>query len=407
MKKTQTGTWPGGFTRTTSDGRKVFYIHRRANGQRWKKALKASTEDAALADLALFLKDPAAFCAEAPAVDADEPLLLDKALVAAYLKHAAAPRSENGKENSRKWMKWKGKMLGWWASVLVDGRGKPLDLRRVELAKHVLPALEPVQSKRHRREAIKALYAWLAATGRVRAHEDPVARLPVGQGRVAQTQGGIDKRVPRADIFKVINHLLVGEQSRYGHALMVSAASGWHVTEVVRFVREGEIIEPVPLPLREPGVEAVLSTPHKSGKTHYTKVGADAARSAKALLAGRRGFSERHYHAVVRKACKDTGVTSFSPAWMRHTNATHALEQRGVSAADTGKFLGHADGSKMVDKVYAVLATAPKVPTILDEPIEAVDVAALVAEMKKLRREVATLRGAPAAKAPTKRKRAG
>jgi hypothetical protein len=29
-------------------------------------------------------------------------------------------------------------------------------------AKHVLPALEQVKGKRHRRESIKALYAWLA-----------------------------------------------------------------------------------------------------------------------------------------------------------------------------------------------------------------------------------------------------
>jgi len=56
--------------------------------------------------------------------------------------HASAPRSDNGKENSRKWMKEKKKLLEWWAERLVDGQGRALDLRRVRLARHVLPILD-------------------------------------------------------------------------------------------------------------------------------------------------------------------------------------------------------------------------------------------------------------------------
>jgi hypothetical protein len=399
MAKRRSGKkWAGGYVRTTSDGRSVWYIHKRVGGVRWKKALSVANEDQALVELAGFLKNPRAYCEDVALPAADEPLLLDGKLVKAYLAHAAAPRSENGRENGRKWLKAKGKMLAWWTSVLVDANGRPLDLRRVELARHVLPALETVKGKRHRREAIKALYAWLAAIGRIRPSEDPVARLPVGQGRVAQTQSGKDKRVPREHILKVINHLLIGEESRYGHALGVSAVTGWHVTEVERFVQRGTIIEPVPLALQEPGAVAILSTPHKSGKQHYTKVGKDGLFAAKELLAGRRGFSVKWYVEAVKVACRALELPLFSPAWMRHTNATHAVEQRGVSDLDAGKFLGHADGN-MVHQVYGVLRTPPKVPTILDAPAAPPapqpDVAALVEEVKRLREEVEGLRAKP------------
>lgn len=158
-------------------------------------------------------------------------------------------------------------------------------------------------------------------------------------------------------------------------------------------MQRGEVIEPVPVALREPGVVAILSTPHKSGKTHYTKVGADALLSARALLEGQRGLSVQRYDRTVREACVTLRLKPLSPAWMRHTAATHAVQQPGVSDSDTGKFLGHADAS-MVHKVYGVLRTPPKVPTILDDAAPAAQdaTAALVEEVRQLRREVAQLR---------------
>jgi integrase len=399
MSQSKTRKWPGGFVRTTGDGRPVFYIHKRVAGRRWKKALDVGTESEALAEFVAFNRDPAAFCAGATEPESQAPLYLDAALVGAYKAHAAAPRIENGRQNGAKWLRRKIKLLQWWAEALVDRGGRALDLRRVDLAKHVLPPLEGVPGARHRREAIKALYSWLAATGKIKAHEDPVARLPVGQGRVAQTHGGIVKVVPREHVLKVIDHL-AAERSRYADALVVQAGTGWHTTEVERFVRVGEIIDPVPVALREPGVVAVLSVPHKSGKAHYSKVAERVLRSARALHAGPRGLSIRHYDRAVRTTCVALGLPPFTPAWMRHTNATHAVQQRGVSDLDVGKFLGHADAS-MVHAVYGVLRTPPKVPTILDEPGPApaaeMDAEALAAEVRRLREENDRLRAGGAA----------
>ncbi len=69
----------------------------------------------------------------------------------------------------------------------------------------------------------------------------------------------------------------------------------------------------------------------------------------------------------MKDACDKVKVPRFSPAWMRHTNATHALQHAGVTTDDAGKFLGHADGL-MAGTVYGVNAVPPKVPTIMDDP---------------------------------------
>ncbi len=135
----------------------------------------------------------------------------------------------------------------------------------------------------HKREAIKALYAWLRKAGRITTADDPVMSLPVGQGRVARTEGGKDKVVPRERVLKVIEYL-GKKKSRYAHVLTVQAATGWHITEISRFVAGG-VIEPVPAFLAQPGVVAILVGPkHKNGKRHFAKVGELAAFSARLLL---------------------------------------------------------------------------------------------------------------------------
>ncbi len=51
-------------------------------------------------------------------------------------------------------------------------------------------SIEPTKSKRHKREVIKAVYSWLRKhEGRITAAQDPVMDMPVGNGRVAQTEG--------------------------------------------------------------------------------------------------------------------------------------------------------------------------------------------------------------------------
>lgn len=396
-------TWEGGIVRYDRRGNPVYVIRRMVNGRRWKKTLDVNSEREARLELLRFDADPEGYCLE---VVEDEPIYLDDALVERFLAWSGAPRADNGKANSRKWLRWQKKCLQWWAERLVDGQGRLLDLRRVNRAKHVLPhldgvpgpkpgtwSIEPTKSKRHKREVIKAIYAWLRKhEGRITAAQDPVMDMPVGKGRVAQTEGGKNKVVPRENVEKVINYLL-SKGSRFGHVLAVQAGTGWHTTELVRFIARGELVQPVPKLLQEPGVTAILVGPqHKNGKRHFAKVGDGVALSARILLErdgeeaaeadldGRGGYhrgtgevvgsiSERHYYEAVKNACTDLGIPKFSPAWMRHTNATHALQQK-FGHEEVGKFLGHSDGT-MAKEVYGPNAVPPKVPTIMDDPQEA------------------------------------
>jgi integrase len=337
-------TWEGGIVRRDRRGRPVYVLYKQVRGRRWKKTLRAKTLLDALVELRRFELDPASYCEPAETLNA--PLRLDAALVDAYLASV---------QNTAKWRAYKRRLLLWWAAKL-DG----LDLGRVRLATHVLPALTDVRGARHRREAIKALYAWLRKTGRVTLAQDPVAALPVGKGGVAQHTRS--KVVPREHVVQVADFLADGG-SRYGHALAVQAGTGWHTTEIVRFAANGTIIAPVPEHLAEPGVAAILVTPiAKNGRRHYAKVTSRVAFAAR-LLVGQ-GISERHYYAAVKRACRELRVAVFSPAWMRHTNATHAL-QAGATEKDAGRFLGHAPDGRMVREVYALGAVPPKVPTVL------------------------------------------
>ncbi len=355
-------TWEGGLIRYGADGTATYAIRRMVNGRRWKKALAVRTEREAKIELLRFESDPAGYCGSRTedAPRPVEPIYLTPDLVERFLTWGQLSKAKGGKGNTRKWISYQKALLAWWAGKLADDNGRMLDLRKVRRADHILPALDGVKGVRHRREVIKALYSWLRKhLGVITAAEDPVMDLPVGQGRVAQTQGGKNKVVSREDVLKVADYL-TDEGSRYGHLLTVQAATGWHTTEMSRFVASGSIIDPVPDFLREPGVVAILKvTQHKSGRPHLAKVGERAAFAARILLDenpgldgldGRStgfyrgkgealgGISERWYYEAVKRACTKLGIKPFSPAWMRHSNATHVRIPAIVSAQ-----IGHRD----------------------------------------------------------------
>ena len=118
-------TWEGGFIRRDRRGAPVFVLYKQVAGRRWKRTLAARTLLDALVELRRFEADPADYCHPEDAPDAR--LVLDGALVDAYLASI---------QNTPKWRAYKRRLLLWWAATL-----NGCDLRRVRLAKHVLPAL--------------------------------------------------------------------------------------------------------------------------------------------------------------------------------------------------------------------------------------------------------------------------
>jgi polyhydroxyalkanoate synthesis regulator phasin len=358
--------------------------------------------------------------------DGSPAIYLDKGLRDEFLAWSVAPKAEGGKGNTPPWQKYQRQCLEWWTPRLADADGRALDLRTVSREQvfrlldgdpKAKPAIPKATGIRKKQAVLKSLYGWLRRHRRgvrIAVSEDPLADVPNLPGGVAQANG-INKYVQTEHLHKVVEYL-VAKGSIYGHALCVQAGTGWHTQELMRFVASGRV-DPVPSYVQEPGVESVLVLPrHKSGKEHLTKAGRTVTQSARILLGvepegetpaldGRartyrgkgevRGsISESNYKKAIKAACVELKVPKFSPAFMRHTVATHAV-QGGTKAAKVGEFLGHKKGSRMVDVYYATKAIPPKVPSPMDdvdaEPAASPQddvIAALMEKVEELERRV-------------------
>lgn len=430
-------TWAGGYIRYDAKGRATFYIRAMRRGVRYDLSTRAHDARAAHDHLRRFDMDPEAYSTwlregSSARESSVTPIYLDKPLREEFLAWSEKPKTEGGKGNTPEWRAYQRRELEWWALRLADGDGVALDLRKVT-REDIFRALDgdskatpPVAKAggiRKKQAILKSVYGWLRKHRRgerIAPQEDPLAEVPNLPGGVAQANGP-SKYVPPANVHAVIDDL-VTRGSLYGHALCVQAGTGWHTRELLRFVADGRV-DPVPTYVREPGVTAVLVAPrHKSGKQHLTKAGPTVEQSARILLGAapdddasaidgrartyrgkgeqRGSISERHYVEAVHKACVKLGIPKFNPAWMRHTNATHAV-QVGAPKESVGGFLGHSDAA-MVDLHYATRAIPPKVPTIMDEQPPAAlpeDVVhTLLAKIQKLEHEVAEARRRPRAK---------
>lgn len=378
--------WAGGYIRRGTDGELTYYLTKRKAGVRPHLPVGKSKAEAET-ELFAYLADPVAWMearGPTPAPSGDDapgeaPLYLTKPLIEEYADHCKHPR-DNRKPNSQKWVSEKSADLEWWMTQLIDGDRRLLDLKKVSLADHVIPALEvekegkvvDIPGARHRRETIKAFYSWLRRRGKIRADQDPVRSLPVGPGGKPALATG-KKRVPLPKDVDLVTKKMLSTHPRYGHALKVSAATGWHDTEISIFAKGGAVL-PVPAHLKEPGVEALLFLPvHKKGKPHTVKVSADTAASARALVApyeGKRaGLNIPNWVRLTTRYCKDVGVEVFHPAWLRHARSTKALQDKhGQEEIEAlRKALGHEPDSKMLEQVYGYGAIGPYVPGLLDE----------------------------------------
>src|SRR5258708_25257784 len=224
--------WDGGYVRKDERGREVYTIRRMINGKRYDVSTRAHTERAALEQLKRFEADPEGY--DARGVLRPDPIYLDKKLSETFFAY-----SREEKKNSRGWVAEQRALLADWAE---DLRG--VDLRRASLRDHILPALKDVTSRAHRIEVLKVFYSWLRTVKRdLTLNEDPTAggALKVPQADPSQRRVA-NKAVLREHVELAREHLVGG----WRDALDLQTETGWHVTEVARFAREGEIEPPSP-----------------------------------------------------------------------------------------------------------------------------------------------------------------
>jgi integrase len=346
-------TWGGGYIRRDGKGRKVFVIQTTINGHRFHVSTRTHTEGAAVAQWERFQKNPSAYT---PTGDDGGPLPLSDELIEEYLEACR----EAG--TSEKWIASKRRYLVTWQAVF-DGRS----LRRLTAREHILPArdrqVRTAEGKRrklgawaHRIATLKHLFTWLRTEKHlVSAAEDPtfgVIHIPQSNPLKRRIR---DKAVPRSNFLAARKHLA----GHWRWALDVLAGTGAHVTAVARFASDGQI---EPYHGDSEGTAGVLVFVEKDGEEHRVGVTAECLAAAKRLRA--RGSLDRDkFDDAVHAACVAAGVAPFTPARMRHTVATWAVEN-GATKAEVADFLGHKD-PRTTERFYATHAVPKPVPTLL------------------------------------------
>jgi integrase len=339
------GQWPGGRVWRSAGGVRTYFIRRKVNGRTYEVSTHCTLERAAIKQLERFEGDPEGY---APSGVRGDAVVLDAELAKAFLAW-----SKNTKGNSTDWVNKQKRYLQWWAGKL--GRR---DLRRVTLRDYIRPALDSAPGSKQRIEVIKGLYAWLRRERcTIRASEDPTyGTLAVPQGRPEQWR--VSKVISREHHDALISALA----QPWRDMVTLLAGTGWHVTELARFIRDGVVAELPGAASRAHGAFKVLVCPRrKSGEMMRTAVTSEVAEASERLR--KRGtFSKIRFYQAVASGCDVAGIPRFPPGRYRHTVATWAIEQ-GADPAAVAAFLGHKSAST-TRRFYATLAVTPRVPTL-------------------------------------------
>src|SRR6185295_2658596 len=170
MGSNWTGKWAGGRIREVQ-GRQIWCIQRRYGGRRYDFALEAKSETEALAELALFDRNPLAYRTRrqlALAQVDDAPVRCDQVTVAAFLAHLEREgRVKRYRHDVRNYLaQWAGKLAG------RDLRG--LDGRVLRSALGGWPT-----ARKLRIITIKSFCSWLRAEGHLTSGNDPARDLKV------------------------------------------------------------------------------------------------------------------------------------------------------------------------------------------------------------------------------------
>lgn len=334
------GRWPGGRIWKRADGSLEYVIRRQVAGERVEHYTGAHSLRPAMKHLERYEADPSTY---SPAGDTSERLVISTELVKAFLTWS---RDEKG--NSREWVLQQKAYLAWWAEHLGG-----VDLRRLDLGRDVIPALDEAPERRHRSEVLKAFCTWLRQERHLLSRsEDAALDLAVRARRPEQWTR--PKAIPRATYLRV----LAGLPPHHRDSLILLDETGWHVKELARFVRGGTIQSAPPGRTEA----AILETRHKSGQPHRTAVGPDAKAAAERLRK-RGGFSSSKFYEAIKAVCtklveEKVIPEAITPGRFRHTFATRAIDE-GVAPEAVSAYLGHKSPATM-RRFYATLAAPPK-----------------------------------------------
>ncbi len=370
-----TGTWAGGRTYQTKDGHTVWVIRKMVNRHRYQITLGCETQRQALAQLALFEQDPAAYktpsqkkaeaqrsaqdAAEKTRQDAEarrrqdeqDAVYLDAAFVARFLEHI--------KDRTPKYKKDTRYYLSAWADAL-QGR----DLRKVE-PREVLRLLSQWNTAEQKRiAALKAFCSFLIKKGFLDPAQDPSRTLtvPASRPEKALREKGYQMATIEA-LYRAIND----QGSR--DVLLLHAKLGLHESEVQRIAAGEGKISLVP---GHPVITGTVKFVHKSGRVHTLSLDAQALAAAQRLQAHGAPTPDQVRHRL-RIACEAHGLPRVKVGELRHSFVAWSLEAgeaitlsgKGVPLALVASVLGHTS-TVTTQKFYDV----SKVPSMIKLPMK-------------------------------------
>lgn len=330
--------WPY-YAHRQKNGRLLYIIEKQmtvpatdehaATTHRFHLSTRCTKLDAALKQLARFEADP--FGYNPVGGDLRAPLLLTAELAERFF------RAQLAKGLSRKYARETFTWLKRWGKAL---RG--VDLRRMQIARDVLPVLDAAGgARRPMMAALKTLCAWL----RVERHEMTSAEDVTRDLRLPQADIAKQKRRVAHNLAHV-RKALAKLKGVYRDALLFQAATACHISELERFVRDPRsalVVFDKPKRLADGSKAlAVVSVWHKTKKQHRVALVSAVAVEAAQRLISRRSLPPRNkLNAAVYAACDAAKVPRLSFA-LRHTVLTWGA-QRGVSEQRLAQHAGHED----------------------------------------------------------------
>jgi integrase len=347
--------WPG-YLSLQDDGRWTFVIEKQIEGTRYHVSTRCHALKPALKQLEAFEANPSAY--DARGHDAERLVLTDK-LIEEWEAFSTA------KGNGRKYTRDHGRKLAVWMLKLNGA-----DLRKLTL-RQLREALTGLSARKHRIIAIKSFFTWLRTEkGLLTTAQDASLDLLVPQSSPEKHRRR--KVVPWQHVEKVLAHLEAEAEKdrarvreafdklepgldaqRRRDCLLLLTATGWHVTELERFIRGGEVLRQA-----SGDVLAVLVVRHKGGELARTPLShrehLDAAERLRAS-----GEVPRHLQKEHVATCVSAGVPSFGLGVMRHSVATWAVEA-GAAPEAVARFLGHKD-RRTTEKFYIDVAVPTNV----------------------------------------------
>lgn len=359
VKKSRGKRWSGGYIRIENDGRANYVIERQVAGQRFHVSTRCHSEKAALAQLARFESDPVNYT---PAgVEGDAGVVMTVELIAEFHDW----HKDQG--NTGRYTRSIARSLGFWMEAIGTR-----DLRRLALADFKQMLAKWKRQQQRRIIAIKVFYKWLRIEkGLVKHAEDATLDLPVPQGDPAKW-----KRRKATD-WALVRDTFPFLSQRMQDVMQFFAATGWHITEVQRFVRRGDSkIEKPTVDVVDPEgrkVLAVLVAWHKTKQWTRTGIVHQVHLDAIQRLLNE-GTVPRRMNEQVRDAvaAADAARLAIDPkhkarepwkmGWMRHTVSTWAGEL-GDATAHIAQHLNHSDKKTTERFYFDMLVPRPAIRT--------------------------------------------